>query len=356
MKKSTFWDDYGIWMLAFGYFTAYAPYSALTKALTEENLIGRLVPGMTKPIGSFEILPVANVAALVGVMIFITWKGWWVHAGRKKILGVEVPFPNRWTFMSGICTGLIVATTTLAYTFKDVSIVFVMLMLRGGVLIIGPIVDFLARRKVKWYSWVGSLLSIVSLLVAFGEKAGAASSITTFIYKACCSVSAACAINVGIYIMSYFVRLRFMSKLAKSDDENANIRYFVEEQMVATPFTVLVLAVTALLGGQGQFMEEVRTGFTTFFSSQVVLYGILVGLLSSGTGIFGGLILLDKRENTYCVPVNRSSSILAGVLASYILMWWLGGKVPSGGELAGAGIIILAILFLTIPTMLKKKE
>lgn len=353
MKKSFCWGDYAIWGLAFGYFACYAPYSALTKALTDPKLIGRLVPGMEKPLGSFEILPIASMAALVGVMTFITLKGWWRVTCKKKILGMMVSCPNRWTFMSGLCTGLIVATTTLAYTFEGVSIVFVMLLLRGGVLIIGPIVDFMAKRNVRWYSWVGSMLSIVSLLVAFAEKAGASESIIAFLKQAAASISVPCAINVGIYILSYFVRLRFMSKIAKSADEEANTRYFVEEQMVATPFVVLVLGIAAIFG-QGPVIEEVRAGFTTFFSSPVVMQGILVGLLSSGTGIFGGLILLDKRENTFCIPVNRSSSILAGVVASFILLVWLGAKAPSNGELWGAGIIILAILFLTLPTLKKK--
>ena len=82
---------------------------------------------------------------------------------------------------------------------------------------------------------------------------------------------------------------------------------------------------------------------------------LLVGLLSQGTGIFGGLILLDKRENTYCVPVNRSSSILAGVVASFSLAAWLGMAAPSAYELAGAGLVVAAILVLTIPPMLAKR-
>jgi len=35
-----------------------------------------------------------------------------------------------------VCTAGIIGTTTLAYTFEGVSIVFVMLLMRGGVLLI----------------------------------------------------------------------------------------------------------------------------------------------------------------------------------------------------------------------------
>src|SRR5690606_25844638 len=108
---------------------------------------------------------------------------------------------------------------------------------------------------------------------------------------------------------AYFVRLRFMSKLAKSEDASLRTRYFVEEQMVATPVLVVFLAACALIG-QGEFMGQVRAGFTTFLDRPIVFEAILIGLFSQGTGVFGGLVLLDKREHTYSVPVNRCSSIL----------------------------------------------
>jgi hypothetical protein len=74
------------------------------------------------------------------------------------------------------------------------------------------------------------------------------------------------------------------------------------------------------------------------------------------TGIFGGLIFLDKRENSFTVPVNRSASILAGVIASFSLAAWVGGRPPSPYEFVGAALEIAAILFLSIPPMLEKKR
>ena len=81
----------------------------------------------------------------------------------------------------------------------------------------------------------------------------------------------------------------------------------------------------------------------------------MIGILSQGTGIFGGLILLDRRENTFCVPVNRASSILAGVLASLSLALFFGHRPPGPMELLGATLVIAAILTLSLPTVLKKR-
>jgi uncharacterized membrane protein YdcZ (DUF606 family) len=329
--------DLSIWGFAFGYFACYVPYSSMTKATTK-GLLGKLhgvgVPGP-------ELLPISVAASLVGMLAFLTAMGWWRHAGRRTFGGVSVPFPSKWTFMSGLCTAAIIATTTLAYTISGVSIVFMMLLMRGGVLAIAPIIDALTGRKVRWFSALALLLSLAALVVAFTEDSG---------FK----LRLAAGIDVAIYLTSYFIRLRFMSRLAKSDEAHARTRYFVEEQIVATPVLMLFLGACAL-ANYNDFTHQIHAGFTTFFDRPLLLEGILIGLFSQGTGIFGGLILLDKRENTYSVPVNRSSSILAGVLASTSLHFVYGTKAPSSHQLIGAALIIAAIVALTLPVLLKRK-
>jgi len=269
---------------------------------------------------------------------FITAMRWWKHASSVQLGRLRLPRPGRYTLLSGICTAGVIATTTLAYTFEGASIVFMMLLMRGGVLILAPIVDGLTGRKVQWFSTVGLVLSINALLVAFLEDKDAGFGITWVALA-----------DVALYLGAYFVRLRLMTKLAKSDDAALRTRYFVEEQMVATPVLVALLAIGAL------FIDELRAGFTTFFDRPVVMEGIVIGLCSQFTGIFGGLVLLDKRENSYSVPVNRCASVLAGVVASYVIMSWLGGTGPSIHELMGAFLIVQAILFLTLPLIKRNR-
>jgi uncharacterized membrane protein YdcZ (DUF606 family) len=276
---------------------------------------------------------------------FITLMGWWKHAGRISIAGKSLPCPTRWTFLSGLCTSAIIATTTLAYTFDGISIVFMMLLLRGGVLILAPIIDGLSGRRVRWFSLIGLLLSLSALLVAFLEDKDQGFGLTGL-----------AILDVAIYLLSYFIRLQFMSRLAKSDDADQRTRYFVEEQMVGTPALMIFLGACALFD-YWDFTHLVRAGFTSFFSRapSIVATGIVIGVCSQGTGIFGGLILLDKRENTYCVPVNRCSSILAGVCASYLGLALFDGRPPSSYELAGAGLIIAAIIVLTLPLLRRRR-
>jgi drug/metabolite transporter (DMT)-like permease len=322
--------DFSIWGFAFGYFAAYVPYSALTKALSKG-----LLEGMDKPIDGFVLLPSTVLASMVCMFLFLSAMRWWRFATQRRIGSITVPSPRLRTLLSAACTACIVVTTTLAYTFEGISIVFAMLLMRGGVLVIAPAVDALSKRSVRWYSWVALGLSLAALIVAFAERGGFA-------------LSFAAALDIAIYLASYFVRLRIMSGAAKSSDPDANKRFFVEEQMVATPLVVLVLSLWAL-SGAGAAAADLRLGFTDIWSSPVLFTVLLVGVFSQGTGVFGGLILLDKRENTFCVPVNRASSILAGVVASFALAIILDTRTPSFMELIGAGLIVVAIVVLSVP-------
>ncbi len=324
-----------IWVFAAGYFACYLPYSALTKSVSSG-----WIAGMDRPVSGFELLPVTTAASLLAMLVFLTSVGWWKFATQRTVFGLKLPSPTRWTFLSGICTATIIATTTLAYTFKGVSIVFMMLLMRGGVLVIAPIVDFISKRRVRWFSWLALALSLGALVSAtFAKKSGA-------------NLTLVALVDVAAYLTGYFIRFRFMSRLAKSDDPAVTKKYFVEEQMVATPFVVITLVILALVG-EGDQMEAVRRGFTSFFDSAVVPHAIAIGLLSQGTGVFGTLVFLDRRENSFSVPVNRASSILAGVGATYALHLFLDKRVPSAPELVGAGLVIGAILVLSLPSMFR---
>ena len=325
-----------IWWFAFGYFACYVPYSALTKAITQGML------GTAPPPSGFELLPITVIASTLGMFALITLMGWWRYASRSEILGRDIPHPGRWTFFSGLCTAAIIVTTTLAYSFSGVSIVFMMLIMRGGLLILAPVVDALSGRSTRWFSWAGLLLSLGALLVAFSDKEGYELTVVS-------------AVDVTVYLASYFVRLRLMSNLAKSEDPEDSWRYFVEEQIVASPAVLVVLALLAL-GDVGAVGHALRAGFTDIWGKDILPHACAVGLLSQGTGVFGGLILLSKQENTFCVPVNRSSSIMAGVVASLALALLYDNPMPSNAQLIGAGLIVGAIFFLTLPPMIERKR
>lgn len=328
-----------IWWFAFGYFASYVPYTYLTKQVS-----GGFADH--EPVAGASMLPLATFASVVGMYIFVTMKGWWQFARHMRVGPIPVPAPRLVTFLSGLSTAAIVTTTTLAYTFEGISIIFAMLLMRGGLLLLGPIVDRVTGRpfgSIPWYSWTGSGLALLALFVGFAEKGGS-------------QLTLIAAIDIFIYLLAYFFRLRWMTKLAKKGSREDDIAFFVEEQMVATPAALLVLGVIAMVS-DGPFATQLEYGFIGIWNDPlIVLHVLLIGFASQGTGIFGALILLEPQENAYTVPVNRASSVLAGLTATLLLMVFQDKEGPSPYELAGALIVVGAILVLAWPGIQRYRQ
>ena len=315
-----------IWALGLGFYLFYTPYSGLTKALSGGLLTGTHVKGTV-------LLPISAIATVIGMLGFITVMGWWKYAGRREFFGVQVPFPRRLTFLSGVFMATIMGTTTLAFTFGGLSIVLVLVLLRGGTLVIAPVVDNIVGRRVRWFSWTAMFVSLAAVLMALSD----ASNYTLTI---------AAVIDVAAYLGAYFFKLQFMSRLAKSDERAATLRYFVEEQMVASPLLVIVLIVLALVG-TGDVMLGFRTGLTAFVTTPGAFFAALVGFSYAALCICTTLIFLDRRENTFCMPMHCGSSMLSGFTATAILAYFFNQSAPTAAQSVSAGFLVIALGFLS---------
>src|SRR5262249_20216562 len=148
-------SEFRIWGLALGYFGSYIPYSGLTKALSQGSL-----PGSGGPATGFTILPATVVSTAFLLLGLITAAGGWPSIARSSLLGLRIPVVSPWMFASGVATAIIIATTTLNYTFAGISILLALLLMRGGVLIIAPFVDLTTGRAVRPGSWVAMGMSL----------------------------------------------------------------------------------------------------------------------------------------------------------------------------------------------------
>jgi protein-tyrosine-phosphatase len=317
-----------IWALGLGYYISYTPHSGLTKALSSGVL-----PGTDGPVQGPVLLPLSAIGTVVGMFGFITAMGWWKYAGRREFFGVRVPFPRRLTFLSGVCLATIMGTTTLAFTFGGLGIVLVLVLLRAGTLIIAPVVDQIVGRRVRWFSWAAMLTSLAAVLIALSDAASY-------------TLTIAAVIDIGAYLAAYFFKLQFMSRLAKTEDRTVTLRYFVEEQLVASPLFLIALVVMAFIGA-GPVMLGFRTGLTTFVMSGAAIYAILVGLCYAALCVCTTLIFLDRRENTFCMPMHCGSSMLSGFTATAILAYLYGLSSPTLGQTVSAGFIAVALAFLS---------
>jgi hypothetical protein len=318
----------GIWALTLGYFVFYVPYSGLTKAATSGLLPGfRHVPGA-------ELLPAAAISNAIAVLLFISLMGWWKYGRKRTVAGRMIFYPRRQTLISGLSFATIIITTTLAYSFSGVSILFALVLMRAGVLIMSPLIDRVFHRRVRWFSWTGLALSLAALLLSF-------SSIHEY------QLALATLLNLAAYLTGYALRLPCMTQIAKTGQKEIALNYFVEEQIVAMPALVLAPALLAIFG-RGEIPLQLQHGFSHLsFSGGSTWAGVGIGLFYAGLGICLSFIYLDRRENTFCMPLFACSSLLSGLVASYILRWWLNGPPVSGAQIGAAMLIAAALLVMS---------
>lgn len=328
--------DMGMAGLALGYFLWYIPYSGLAKVLSAGKY-----PGVG-PVSGFEMLPATALGALAGMPVFLLLTGWWRHSRRLSWRGLSVPMPGRETLAAAAFMAVIIATTTLNYTFKGVSILFVLLLMRAGVLVLSPLLDALHLRRVSGYSWAALGLSLAAAAVALADVKSYALTLPA-------------ALSLAAYWAGYAGRFEVMSRHAKAQDPALNRRFFVEEHMASTPFQVLLLAVPALIGW-GVAGQELRRGFTTFLATPAAVPAFCVGLLYEGLFVFGSLIYLNRREYTFCVPVNRCASLLAGVVSAFGVAFLFGEPAPGVWQLTAAGLVVAALAVLAAPALRAKER
>ncbi|MGH3344431.1 MAG: hypothetical protein ACRDPK_16500 [Carbonactinosporaceae bacterium] len=324
----------GILGFAFGYFAWYVPYALLTKILSSGNM-----PGYPEPVNGLVLLPSAALGTLAGAVCFLAASGWWRHARRHRVGRFAIPGPGRVTLIGGTFTALIIGTTTLNYTFVGASILFMLLLMRGGVLSISPVIDALRGRTIHRHSWVALGLSLTAVAVAV-------SNVDSYV------LTAAAVLSVGTYLLGYVGRFELMARHAKTGSRRVDRGYFVEEHISAAGMQVVLCAVPAFLGPlvwAGEPFLLLREGFTEFLFTPGAIWGFGVGLLYEVLFIFGTLIYLDPREYTWCVPVNRCASLFSGIVASYLFAGYAGADPPGATDLTAAGLIVCAVIALSYP-------
>ena len=318
-----------LWLMNLLYLGAYVPYVVLTRLLATTP-----VPELQRPLSGVEILPASLILSGVLTYAFVWLAGWYKVAHSIRVLGIRLPAPTRWTALSGLGTALVLFTVPLSFTFKGVSIPFIQLLMRGDVLVLAPLVDVLGRRKVRWYSWLALLLVAIGMFAAVGERRGFQLPVLAWL-------------TLGLYTLGYFLRLWVMTRVAKTGAADAVKRYFVEEKLVGIPLAVFFLALFSGFG-DGTAGDQLSFGFIAIWrSSQLPAIAALSALLFL-VSIFSAVILLDKRESSFCVPMERSASILAGVIGACVLSAAFGQKAPTSAELVGAGLLVIAIVVLAL--------
>ncbi len=293
---------------------------------------------------------------------------------RATFMGRDVPREAFYIIPSGVLTAVIIATTTLMYSFEGLSIMVAMIIMRASVIITSRIVDGiqsmqgLLKRKVYWQENVGVVLAIVAASVPVfwpeiqrmyqSDTAGTVDMSAQFAFLH----NTAALVTFGSYITVYAIRIYLMNYFRNTRPKGMpqdNKGFFALEQLSASGTLFLTTVIIMLASGLGwnppqvqYFTGAVRDFFTagqsTGMHASWVPYGATVaGMFFGGAAFFSVFLFLFKGRNaTFSGLVNRLTSVVAGVAVT-LFMWaaW-GRRFPSHSEWVALALIIAAVVML----------
>ena len=330
----------GLFALCGGYFASYVVFGVFVKWLREGS------PGMS----GMEVLFNTTVGGM-GIALAVVLIFWW--PGRLKstlapIWGGRLPGEYKWLIPSGICTGFVIPTTTLMYTF-GYSVMVAMVLMRSALIVTSRIVDAILIRQghldkeVYWQENAAVVAALGALsIVLFG----AGKQDFQFFQ------SPAAMITMGFYIIPYSIRIYILSRLKLKADHKA---LFGIEQLFAA-VTVLIAVTTFFLVFKAGWQPQQLVDFTRGITNPSLI-AIIIGM-PFGVGAFFSVFLFLYKGGTatFNITLNRLTSLIGGTTATLIFHYAFGGKAIKVHNWVALAVIFIAIGFLAWSGKRRTKE
>ena len=357
--------------LCAGYFAFYTMTGVLVKYFTQLR-----DPKMSDMAFLFNNTLGGSAFALAVVLLFR-----WVRlrSNRMERWGpFQVPSEARYIIPSGVCTAIVIPTTTLMYTLP-ISVLVAMVIMRGSIIVISRLVDEVQIRQgilkkrvfheenlavIFALLAVGTnvvLLPLVDFLAArnipadrwLGLQAGAGRGSFDFLGSVPAMtilVSYLIAYSIRLYIMNYFKNTR------AAGVEQDNRGFFAIEQLAAAGtmagIGVLLFVGPGLFGWSDFRVLEFRDAMA-HPDPAAVLSGLPYGVVA----FFSVFIFMFKgRTATFAGLVNRLTSLVAGTSATLLLALLFGTRLPTAQDWISLVFILIAVYFLTRAEQLRSAE
>jgi len=330
-------------LLCLGYFSGYVVFGTFLKWLLDQR------PGFPHMQG-MEVLFSTTfggiIVCLVVVLVF-----WWpgrLQSSQPRIWGGRLPGEYAWLIPSGICTGFVIPTTTLMYTF-GYSVMVAMVLMRSSLIIASRVVDTILIRqghlnkKVYWQEDA----AVAAAVAALSTVLFAAGKDDFNFFK-----SPAAMITMAFYIVPYSLRIYILSRFKTKVDHKA---IFGVEQIVAalTVVTISALVIASYyLGWRPTQVVDYTAGFR-----HPSLTAILIGVPYGISAFFGVFLFLYKGGTaTFNITLNRMTSLIAGTTAT--LLFWLvfDGKPVKAHQWTALAVVFVAIGFLAWASIRRQAE
>ncbi len=365
MKRLSTGTSSQLVQLCVGYFASYVLTGVLVKYFTVLR-----APKM----GEFTYLFNNTAASSLLCVVAVLAMGWIgrlaLSSNRSIALGaLKVPAEAAYIIPSGICTAVVIPTTTLMYSLP-ISVMVAMVIMRGSVIVISRLVDEvqirqgLLKRRVYGEENIAVLFALLAvatnvLLLPFedylyahgvvlpawsGYKPGASHGSFDFLHNPVAMTilgSYIVAYAARIYIMNYYKNTR--GKGVKLDNRG----FFAVEQLSATAMMLLVgvLLVVGPMAFGWTDKRVVEFSQAAFHPDPAALIAGLPYALVAFFSVF--IFMFEGRTATFAGLVNRLTSLLAGTTATLLLWLLFKQKFPAIQDWVSAGFILVAVYFLT---------
>ena len=330
--------------LALGYFATYI-ITGIAPKYFMNTAPG--YPGMSDV--SFMVYSTA-LSSLFCVALVLSW-GWWRFQSQGKITVLGVTFPKEFLYIipSGICTAVVIPTTTLMYLLP-ISVMVAMIIMRASVIVLSRIIDSIQiyqgilTKKVYWEENVGVALALAAVgLKLYYVRPGDFDFINNVAAMVILS-SYIIAYGIRIYIMNYFKNTR--TKGVPYDNKG----FFAVEQLSASSAMLIVtLALLFFAAGNPENPKDFIVNFQNAFRMphEQWLKAAIAGI-PYGIGAFFSvfLFMFKGRTATFAGLINRLTSLIAGTLATLLVFFLMKQKPPKPEDWLALVIIFIALWFL----------
>ncbi len=297
-----------------------------------------------------------NLIALVTVLSL----GWYkIHTNNYvKFLSLKVPSELIYIIPSGICTAVVIPTTTLMYTLP-ITVMVAMVIMRGSIIVISRIIDAvqikqgILKKKVYWEENVAVLFAVIAVAAnLISVKPGS----FDFINNPAAVTILSCyliAYTIRIYIMNYYKNTR--GKNIKQDNKG----FFAIEQIAATTTMIFIALLVYFYLSKPEIgvPQAVLFKHAIDFPKSLWFWAGVSGFAFGIVAFFSVFIFMFKgRTATFAGLVNRLTSLVAGTIATLIFAFMWGGKYPATEDWVTMGFILVAVAFLTRAEKKRSRE
>jgi hypothetical protein len=333
--------------LCIGYFVFYVITGVTVKYYTVPADQG--LPRMA----GIEFLVYSTLGGNVIAIAVVLALRWYRMASNRMVRIGRLSVPSELVYIlpSGLCTAVVIPTTTLMYTLP-ITVMVAMVIMRGSIIVISRAVDAvqirqgILRKTVYAEENVAVAFALaavgVHLVTSEGDKRQFEFVTDPAAMTILCSYVAAYAIR--IYLMNYFKNTRGAG--VRLDNKG----FFALEQLSST--AALLVTATVLFnapswfGAGGERIALLRGAIAHPLPASP---GALVsGMAFGAVAFFSVFIFMFKgRTATFAGLVNRLTSLVAGTAATVVFWLVWSGDAPTVKDWVSLGFILGAVGFLT---------